>query len=99
MLNVNGEYVPTVSDITRFIDSYRNPMLAGKTHPNYLTRFLVANWGLLSREIEYCPVSESGKILENRDAPAGIRTQVIAVRGQYDWPDYTTGAGVVYTQS
>ena len=22
-------------------------------------------------------------------APAGIRTQVIAVRGQYDWPDYS----------
>jgi hypothetical protein len=30
--------------------------------------------------------------LAQNHAPAGIRTQVIAVRGQYDWPDYTTRA-------
>ena len=29
---------------------------------------------------------------KERDAPTGIRTPVIAVRGQYDWPDYTIGA-------
>lgn len=34
-----------------------------------------------------------------KNAPTGIRTLVIAVRGQYDWPDYTIGAGFVFTQS
>ena len=29
---------------------------------------------------------------EGGNAPTGIRTQVIASRGQYDWPDYTIGA-------
>ena len=27
-----------------------------------------------------------------RSAPSGIRTLVLAVRGQDDWPDYTNGA-------
>ncbi len=30
--------------------------------------------------------------VRRRSAPSGIRTLVIAVRGQYDWPDYTNGA-------
>ena len=29
---------------------------------------------------------------EETDAPSGIRTLVLAVRGQDDWPDYTNGA-------
>ena len=29
-----------------------------------------------------------------KSAPSGIRTLVLAVRGQDDWPDYTNGAGV-----
>jgi hypothetical protein len=35
--------------------------------------------------------AEGGRI---GDAPFGIRTQVLAVRGQDDWPDYTNGAFV-----
>ena len=35
---------------------------------------------------------ENHETAGGKNAPAGIRTQVIAVRGQYDWPDYTTGA-------
>lgn len=30
------------------------------------------------------------------NAPAGIRTRVVGVRVPHDWPDYTTGAGVIF---
>ena len=37
---------------------------------------------------------ENHETAGGKNAPAGIRTQVIAVRGQYDWPDYTTRARI-----
>ena len=37
-------------------------------------------------------VSKLNPIPQQGNAPAGIRTRVTASKGQYDWPDYTTGA-------
>ena len=39
-------------------------------------------------------ISLRSSSLRSENAPTGIRTLVIAVRGQYDWPDYTIGADV-----
>ncbi len=36
--------------------------------------------------------SRNPETAAGRDAPSGIRTLVLAVRGQDDWPDYTNGA-------
>ena len=42
-------------------------------------------------------ISVAHEFVRHRNAPSGIRTLVIAVRGQYDWPDYTNGAHMPFT--
>ena len=43
--------------------------------------------------------SFSGITTKRLNAPTGIRTRVTASRGQYDWPDYTMGALLDFSES
>lgn len=38
-------------------------------------------------------------MLRMNSAPAGIRTRVTDSKGQYTWPDYTTGAPLLKAQA